>query len=142
MPQFGKTSASRLSTCHKDIQAIFNEVIKSLDCSIFCGHRNEAGQLKAFKAKLSQLNYPDSKHNSLPSMAVDAGPYFKELKNTDWNDAKAFAFFAGYVTSVAEKLYAAGVITHLIRWGGDWDGDGRTLDQTFQDLPHFELVKV
>lgn len=27
-----------------------------------------------------------------------------------------------------------------LRWGGDWDGDGRSDDETFVDLPHFELA--
>ena len=27
-----------------------------------------------------------------------------------------------------------------IRWGGDWDSDGQTLDHTFFDAPHFEMV--
>jgi peptidoglycan L-alanyl-D-glutamate endopeptidase CwlK len=27
-----------------------------------------------------------------------------------------------------------------IRWGGDWDRDEELHDQTFFDLPHFELI--
>ena len=27
-----------------------------------------------------------------------------------------------------------------LRWGGDWDGDWQTRDNTFDDLPHFELA--
>ncbi|WP_232367585.1 M15 family metallopeptidase domain-containing protein [Alteromonas pelagimontana] len=53
----------------------------------------------------------------------------------------AFAVFAGFVQCVARQLYAEGKITHLVRWGGDWDMDGQTLDQKFNDLPHFELYK-
>lgn len=26
-----------------------------------------------------------------------------------------------------------------LRWGGDWDGDGRSDDERFLDYPHFEL---
>ncbi|MBW3517460.1 M15 family peptidase [Shewanella sp. NKUCC01_JLK] len=142
MPKFSATSISRLNSCHPDLGVIFSEVIQSIDCSIFCGHRGQAEQDKAFANKLSQVQWPNSKHNSSPSMAVDAGPYFAELKNTSWDDAKAFALFAGYVKRVAEEKLKAGLITHRLRWGGDWDGDGRTLDQKFHDLPHFELIKV
>jgi len=95
MPQYGSTSVTPLYTCHQDVQIIFSEVIKGYDCSIFCGHRIESEQKEAFDSGLSKLKFPLSKHNNTPSMAVDAGPYFKELKNTDWADAKAFAFFAG-----------------------------------------------
>jgi peptidoglycan L-alanyl-D-glutamate endopeptidase CwlK len=28
----------------------------------------------------------------------------------------------------------------LLRWGGDWNMDGRTTDNKFDDLGHFELV--
>ncbi|MBL8575112.1 MAG: peptidoglycan-binding protein [Hyphomicrobiaceae bacterium] len=28
-----------------------------------------------------------------------------------------------------------------IRWGGDWDGDGSTSDESFVDSPHFELPR-
>lgn len=141
MPRFGKTSSERLATCHKDLQTIFNEVIKSLDCSILCGHRGKKEQDKALVDGFSQVQYPHSKHNPYPSLAVDAAPYFTDLKNTDWSDALAFANFAGYVQAVANELLAKGLITHRIRWGGDWDCDGRTKDHSFIDLPHFELVK-
>jgi len=29
-----------------------------------------------------------------------------------------------------------------IRWGGDWNMDTYVKDQRFNDLPHFELVKL
>lgn len=142
MPQFGKTSKERLATCHPDLQLILNTAIKTVDCSIFCGHRNKANQNKAFDAGLSQVKWPDSKHNVFPSLAVDCGPYFPELRNTDWEDYKAFAVFAGYCMRIADELLEKELITHRLRWGGDWDGDGRTADESFVDLPHFELVKI
>jgi len=142
MFKFSEVSNQRLVTCHRDLQLIFNEVIKGLDCSIFCGYRNEQNQNQAFKNNLSQLTFPNSKHNQLPSMAVDAGPYFVELKNTDWEDEKAFSLFAGYVKATAHRLLYEKKITHRVRWGGDWDNDGRTSDETFSDLPHFELIPV
>ena len=141
MPKFGKTSTARLATCHPDLQLIFNEVGKTVDCSIFCGYRTKEAQEAAFDKGLSQIHFPNSKHNRFPSMAVDAGPYFPELKNTDWADAMAFASFHGYVKRVTDELLKVKAITHSIRWGGDWDSDGRTSDETFRDLPHFELVK-
>lgn len=142
MPQFGRTSLSRLSSCHPDLQLIFNETIKTVDCSILCGHRKELAQNQAYEAGFSQVEWPNSKHNLYPSYAVDAGPYFAEMQNVDWEDALAFAVFAGYVKRIAEDLYQQGKISHRLRWGGDWDGDGRSTDERFQDLPHFELVKI
>lgn len=142
MPKFGKTSGGRLATCHPDLQLIFNTAIKTVDCCILCGHRNKVKQTMAFSNGSSQVQWPNSKHNSFPAMATDAGPYFIEISNTDWEDKKAFAVFAGYCIRIADELLEKKLITHRLRWGGDWDGDGRTLDENFVDLPHFELVKV
>jgi len=36
-------------------------------------------------------------------------------------------------------LNAAQEMGIRVRWGGDWDGDGSTKDQTFHDLGHYEL---
>jgi peptidoglycan L-alanyl-D-glutamate endopeptidase CwlK len=74
-------------------------------------------------------------------MAIDMGPYFKELKNTDWEVALAFAAFAGAVLTIAKQLYMAGKISLQVIWGGDWDSDGRTRDHKFRDYPHFELTE-
>ncbi len=142
MPKFGPTSLSRLETCHPDLQLIFNEAIKTVDCSILCGHRKQSEQNHVYEAGLSQVKWPHSKHNIVPSYAVDAGPYFAEMQNVDWEDGLAFAVFAGYLKRIAEELYKQGKISHRLRWGGDWDGDGRTKDERFLDLPHFELVKI
>jgi peptidoglycan L-alanyl-D-glutamate endopeptidase CwlK len=74
-------------------------------------------------------------------MAIDAGPYFKELRNTDWDDHLAFSLFAGHVLAVAKFLFASGEITHQLIWGGDWNSNGRNADQHFNDLNHFELTE-
>lgn len=142
MSRYSKTSAKRLASCHPDLQLIFNVVIGYVDCSIFCGHRKEKAQNEAFFNGFSQLAWPESKHNKFPSMATDAGPYFIELKNTDWEDQLAFAKFAGVVQVITVQLLKENKISHRVRWGGDWDSDGRSSDERFHDLPHFELIPV
>ena len=47
----------------------------------------------------------------------------------------------GRLFQIVDDLYDQGVITHKLRWGGDWDKDGSTTDQNLNDLPHFELYK-
>jgi peptidoglycan L-alanyl-D-glutamate endopeptidase CwlK len=140
MSKYSKTSSQRLASCHPDLQLIFNEAIKFVDCSIFCGHRKEKEQNEAFFNDFSKLAWPESKHNRFPSMAVDAGPYFTDLKNTDWADHLAFACFAGVVKVIAVQLLKQGLITHRVRWGGDFNNNGRSADESFLDLPHFELI--
>lgn len=129
MPQFGKRSTEKLSTAHPDLQRLFNEVIKHVDCAVIEGHRGEAAQNEAVKHGMSKLKWPDSPHNKQPSQAVDVCPY-----PVDWTNFKAFYHFAGFVRGVAAQM---GI---KIRWGGDWDSDFDIADQRFFDLPHFELV--
>jgi len=130
MPKFGKSSSERLSTCHPDIQRLFNEVIKYYDCSVTCGHRSKEDQDKAFNEKKSKVQWPNSKHNSMPSVAADVVPY-----PIDWDDTRRFYMFVGIVRGVAAMM---GI---KIRCGADWDGDMEVKDQNFHDLPHFELVE-
>ena len=48
MPKFGRKSRERLSTCHEDLQDLFNEVIKYVDCSVLEGHRSQERQDKLY----------------------------------------------------------------------------------------------
>jgi len=127
--KFGQTSRDRLATCDERLQRVFNKVIKHRDCSILCGHRGQAEQDEALRTGKSKLGWPKSKHNTLPSKAVDVAPW-----PIDWTDLDRFRVFAGFVLGVAATMGIP------LRWGGDWDGDGTNRDQTFHDLPHFEVV--
>ncbi|MGB0468557.1 MAG: hypothetical protein ACPGF7_13645 [Pontibacterium sp.] len=136
MPAFSGTSNKRLDSCHEDLQLIFRTVVSEVDCSILCGHREEAEQELAFSEGRSKVQFPGSKHNQLPSMAADVGPY-----PINWVFIKRWYWFGGYVKAVADRLFDQGLISHRLRWGGDWDRDNDLDDQRFNDLPHFELVK-
>ncbi len=129
MPKFGEKSRVNLNGADPQLQALFNEVVKIYDCSILCGFRGKEEQQEAYKTRKSKVQFPHSKHNQFPSQAVDVAPY-----PIDWQDTIRFYHFGGYVKGVADMM---GV---KIRWGGDWDGDLDLKDQSFDDLPHFELV--
>ena len=137
MPEFSKTSLNRLNTCHVDLQIIASEVVRLVDCSVLEGHRSHDRQTLLFQKGASKVEWPNSKHNPMPSMAVDLAPY-----PIVWDDEGRFYFFAGYVFCVAARLLEEGAISHRLRYGGDWDSDTYTEDQTFMDLVHFELVAV
>jgi len=137
MNHFSDTSKSRLFTCHRDLQTLFNHVILDFDCTIVCGHRDKADQDKAFAEGKSKLQYPRSKHNSSPSMAVDAAPF--ENGSIDWSKSQMIAF-AFYVKGIADQLYRIGSMKHRIRLGADWNSDNDIDDETFLDAPHFELI--
>lgn len=134
MPRFSETSLKKLDTCHPDLIILFKEVVKNFDCVIVCGHRNEEAQNRAFDNGFSKVQYPDSKHNSIPSMAADVIPY-----PVNWKDLERMKFFAGYVLGIAQKLFDEGKMTHKVISGLDWDADTELKDTTFKDHPHYQL---
>lgn len=129
MPRFSDRSKQHLSEAHPELQRLFNTVIKYYDCSVIEGYRSRIEQDKCFDGGKSKLRYPESKHNKIPSQAVDVVPY-----PIDWEDQARFYHFVGFVKALA---IAMGI---KIRCGADWDGDNTFKDQTFHDWPHFELV--
>ena len=129
MPKFSKISKERFNTLELDLQLILTYAIRVYDFKIIGGHRVRAEQDRVFSKGLSKVEWPNSKHNSFPSRAVDIAPY-----PIDWDDRERFVYLAGIIKGIAATKDIA------IRWGGDWDQDNDLHDQSFMDLPHFELV--
>lgn len=140
MNKYSATSKERLETCHTELQVLFKRVLPDFDHSILCGHRDKVAQTKAFNDGKSQLNWPDSKHNKLPSLAVDAAPYDYAVSGIDWEDLERMAYFGGFVMGVAQTLYDEGQMSYKLRWGGDFDRDTNVKDEKFRDMVHFELI--
>lgn len=142
MPSFGKTSKMRLDTCEKELQLLFNKVIKYYDCIIIQGHRSIEEQQRLFKEGKSKIDGISRKgnHNYYPSRAVDVAPYFSKTPHVRWNDSNSFYHFAGFVRGVAQLLHDTGTMQYRLRYGGDWNQNMNIHDQTFNDLVHFELV--
>jgi len=136
MPSFGRTSTQRLSECDIKIQNILNEVIKYYDCTILTGHRTEEVQNAKFADSSSEVSWPNSKHNTKPSRAVDVSPWPIPTNwgDDDWKDRVKFYELKAIIFFVAKKQ---GI---KIRWGGDWDMDYDYTDNKFDDLVHFELI--
>jgi len=136
---FSAASQAELDTCHLDLVRLFSEIAMYRNCSIFEGRRGEAKQNEMFRTGLSELEYPNSKHNVLVptdlSLAVDAGPYFPG-EGIPWEDRERWLTWGGFVLGVAAGMGIG------LRHGGDWDGDWLHTDQKFHDMPHFELTEV
>jgi hypothetical protein len=88
-----------------------------------------------------------SNHNIYPSPALDVRfrlyapkkPGGKlEPAGITWAE-KYYLQFGGYMIAAAGWLKAAGKITRKMRWGYDWNGNGKN-DQSFYDMPHYETV--
>ena len=131
MSEFSQRSKDNLAEAHQDLQTLFNEVIKHFDCTVICGHRGQIEQDDAHDRGFSQLKYPNSKHNSMPSSAVDVVPYFKEKPHIRWEDDETFRNFGWYVLGIAKMLKQYGAIENNITWGGQW--------KSFRDYPHYEI---
>jgi peptidoglycan LD-endopeptidase CwlK len=136
MPNYSNNSLNNLLTSHKDLVTIFTHVINYFDNTIICGHRNKYEQDKAYEEGNSQVKYPFSKHNSKPSMAIDAVTY-----PINWEDVNQHYYFSGYVKAVADLFYEQGKISHKVRCGADWNKNMQVSDENFMDLFHFELYK-
>ena len=140
MPAFSTTSQAQLSTCDQRLQDVLNKVIIKFDFTVLEGHRGQEAQDRAYARGLSQVRWPNGKHNATPSKAADVAPY-----PIDWGDPnnrekaeaarQRFCYLAGWVMATAEQM---GI---KLRWGGDWDGDRDTRDEHFRDLGHFEVVE-
>ena len=103
-----------------------------MDFSIDCGFRTKAEQDRVFRLKRSKVQWPNSRHNHLPSKAMDLVPYVRG--KSSWNKLHC-CVLAGLILAAAAEL---GV---KLRWGGNWDMDSEPItDQDFQDLVHFEEV--
>jgi len=127
MARFGKRSQAQLSTCHPDLQAVLTEAIKHVDFSVLEGYRGKELQNKYYNEGKSKLKFPQGKHNTSPSLAVDIAPY-----PIDWNDLKRFGAVAFFIKGIAVQQ---GI---RLRLGADWNGDFK-FKEKFLDLPHMEL---
>jgi peptidoglycan L-alanyl-D-glutamate endopeptidase CwlK len=112
-----------------------------IDYTIVHGWRGEEIQTVLFESGASKVPWPDSNHNNqaddldgvvMPcSLAIDFAPLIRGV--IPWGDTHAFAVVAGVWFAAAIEQQA------VLRWGGDWDMDGSTEDQTFMDWGHVEI---
>ena len=128
MPAFSATSRERLATCHPLLQRVMKSAIVDFDFTVLCGTRGKAEQAAAYAAGNSKLQWPNSKHNSTPSMAVDVAPW-----PIDWKNHTAFRALADVVRTHWAAIPEAEREGYELVWGGGW--------ARFPDMPHWELRK-
>lgn len=149
--QLSKRSLSRLAGVDDKLVAVVKRAIEISDvdfmvlegvrskeqCMINYGKGRTAAQVQAkgiparyanpSAAKVTWLNDPfASKHVS--GKAVDLVPY-----PVDWNDLKKFDLIAQAMLQAAKELGVP------VRWGADWDNDGKPRERGESDSPHFEI---
>jgi peptidoglycan L-alanyl-D-glutamate endopeptidase CwlK len=97
-------------------------------------HGIPASYARPKERKVTWLNNPfASNHRKMKDgygHAIDAAPW-----PIDWNNRARFETLAELILAAAK---AEGV---RVRWGRDWDEDGRYEEKGETDGPHFELVR-
>ena len=142
MFKLGPISEGKLGTCHTDLQLLGHVAIRRAKFDFACtdGYRGDREQQIVFDAGRSQKAPGKSLHNISPSLAVHFEP-FPILYPLDTDTPVQMAKkLARYYMLAMHILRTAEDLALDIRWGGDWDRDYDILDQTFDDLAHFELI--
>ena len=138
MYKYSQKSLEKLNTCHPDLQKILKEAIKHYDITIIEGKRSTERQKELVRT---------GKSKTMDSMHLDQGDGYSHavdcaLYPIDWSDRERFVFLQGYLKGLADMLYERGEITHRLRLGVDWDGDGNVKEHSFFDGPHVEIRLV
>jgi peptidoglycan LD-endopeptidase CwlK len=129
MPSFSQQSLQLLATVDRKLYDICSDAIKIIDFTVINGFRNQEQQTEDFTVGKSKLQWPNSKHNTSPSQAIDLAPY-----PIDWSDLSRFYVLAGIILACAASRNIK------IRWGGDWEGKFDIKNNKFNDIGHFELI--
>jgi len=124
MYKFGRRSRERLKGVDVRLVNVLNELIKMMDVTIIEGLRSAERQKELLAKGATKVKY--SKH--MEGKAVDLAPY-----PIDWENRDGFYYMGGMIRGIAKQM---GI---NIRFGGDWDSDGDTKDNSFDDLVHVEL---
>lgn len=130
--RLSKRSRERLEGVHPDLVKVVIRTMsfQVMDFSVLEGVRGFERQQHLFRIGASKTM--NSKHliqDDGLGHAVDIAPY-----PIDWQDHTRFYVLNGLMRA------AAAIEGVRIRTGADWDRDGLTQDQSFHDLPHFELA--
>jgi len=122
--------------------------VLEIDHSVLEGHRTKETQDKYYRQvpKITNLKWPNSKHNTFPSKAVDVVPYVRiegKRGGIHWHDKdirvkedyyKEMVRFATVFQMVGLLLFQT-----KITWGGDWDNDYSLMDERWRDYPHLQI---
>ena len=142
MYKFSSHSLEQLATVHPDLQYLAHEAMKSqiMDFRVVEGARTLDRQKQLVADGKSRTM--KSKHlvqDDGYSHAMDLYPYPVDMEQVHRGNSKEvfrFGVLAGIIHSIAKRNKI------VVVNGADWDSDGETLDHTFFDAPHFQLVKM
>jgi peptidoglycan L-alanyl-D-glutamate endopeptidase CwlK len=122
-------SKKSLAKAHPLLQKLFTAVADETDIIILDSTRGKAEQELAFARGTTKVQFGNSAHNYVPAIALDVCP-----APIDWKNTKKFIILGKrFVLPIAKELGIP------IRWGADWNMNSNLKDESFVDMPHYEL---
>lgn len=138
--RFSQRSLNNMQGIHPDLVRVIHRAMswQIMDFSIVEGLRTRERQTDLVARGVSKTM--NSKHLVQADgygHAFDAYPYpinMQAVHNHNVKEIARFGVLSGIIKSAA-LIEGVQIIN-----GMDWDGDGETLDHTFFDAPHYQLV--
>lgn len=122
-PKFVSVVNRAAEICDVEFTVIEGVRTKERQAKLYAQGRTEAGQIVTWTLNSNHFVNPKTGYGH----AVDI------LPATGWNDLNGF-------NAVAESMFiAANELGVKIRWGADWDKDGKYREKGENDSPHFEI---
>lgn len=137
--KLSQKSVDKLKGVHPDLVRAVRRAIElsAQDFFVDCGVRTKAEQAELYargRTKPGPVVTWTMNSRHLPAAdgfgrAVDLVPF-----PIDWNDPAKF-------NAIAKAMFAAAAELKVsLRWGADWDKDGKPREKGEYDSPHFELA--
>ena len=139
MFRFSITSLKRMQGVHSDLVRCATLALQRSPVDFMVGRDGGIRTIEKQRELMGDGNSKTLNSKHLPqedgtSHAIDLWVWHKG--DIPWNDKDLWCQLSGAMFDAAKEL---GI---TLRWGGDWDMDGDTTDQSFNDWAHFELVNV
>lgn len=135
MTELDGKSLDLLEKVDPRLSSVVVAVSKKTPIKITCGFRDKKEQDEAFLGGKSKTPWPESKHNKVPSLAIDFVPVYNG--KLYWGNNTKELLQIGYVARILiEEGERQGVD---LRWGGDWNENDQTGDTSFVDAYHIEI---
>ena len=138
-------SKKEVATVIQPMRDLYYYILKYMDVKALEGWRGRERQNKLFDDKISEVQFPNGKHN-LSLIMKKAGQTGYERKS----DALDFEIYVDGKVTYDPKYYImmwgiarswADLHGVILRWGGNWDNDQVIIDdQSFNDLMHIECI--
>ena len=134
---FGQRSLDRLSGVNTRLVSVAHRALElsTVDFTVVEGLRSKQRQAQLYaqgRTTAGKIVTWTLKSKHIDGLAVDLAPITDG--KIDWNDLAKFDAIGAAMKKAAAEM---GV---TIRWGADWDRDGKLREKGESDSPHFEIV--